>query len=110
MVDGDRHGRREERLARRSDLKHGVGIDRLTVLAADSEALGVHDLVADDDADCEPWNVEGLHVRRDVVLDRGNDRKHLLLCRGILVLGGESAVGGRRKQDEGNRRLASRAA
>ena len=109
VIDGDRHGRREERLGGRSDLKHGMGVDRLAALAADSEAPGIDHLVADDDFDRQSRNVEGLHVRCDIVLERGNDQKRLLLHRGVVVLGSEGAGAGGGKQNEAGRRQAPRA-
>ena len=86
-VDGDRHRCREKRLRRRSDLKDRPRVDRGAALAPDAEALGIDQLVAGDDADCEPRDIEILHIGFDVVLEARDERLHLLLDRGFWTGG-----------------------
>ena len=63
--------------------KMRLRVDRRPALAADAEALGVDELVAGDDADGEPGDVEALHVGRDIVLEVWDERFEPLIDRPV---------------------------
>ena len=66
-IDHDGDARCEKRLRVRADLEDRARIDRLAAaLAAYAKALGVDQLVADNDADGETRDVEGLHPARGI--------------------------------------------
>lgn len=103
VVDRDRHRRGKKRLGRRPDLEDGLRVDRRPALAADTEAFGVDQLVAGDDADRQARDVEALHVGCDIVLEARDKRLDSLFDRrfGRRRFGCGSAVNHDGKCDEG---------
>ena len=74
-IDHDGDARCEKRLRVRADLEDRARIDRLAAaLAAHAEALGVDQLVANNDADGETRDVEDLHPARGIGLQLRDHR------------------------------------